>query len=368
MSAVFDQDLTRRIMFWQSPAWIVCALGLLVLGCQDPPVSSQQRARAALERAAVAGALKYAEDDYRRTEELLRRGQLEIARQNGRLAPFRNYRLADSLLAQAFILAAKAANSAETSFRTARALAELEYEKLREELQTWRESLDGSLALYHAERHWSAASLAVSTCEQLMLRREYEAALQSTTRAKESLRLVSKILTDYANDQVKNIKTWHRWVQETLEESRTSGSSAIIVDKVAHKLYLVQAGKLFHTYDCDLGYNSARQKFFAGDGATPEGKYSVTKYRPNGSKYYKALMINYPNELDKRRFEENKRKGLISKRARIGSLIEIHGDGDRSKDWTEGCVALSNKDMDHLMQYVTVGTPVTIVRRSEGWP
>jgi len=367
-SAISGQSLNTIVLFYRLPAWLVCALSLILIGCEDPPLSSQQRARAALERAAVAQALTYAESDYRRAEELLKDGQMEIARQNGRLAPFRSYRVADSLLAQAFMQATKAADSAQISVRNLRALATREYETLREDLQTWREALDGSLTIFHAERYWTAADLAVSTSEQLLLRREYEAALQSITRGKEFLHLVSKILTDYTNDEAQKIKIWRRWVDETVERSKTGGSSAIIVDKVAHTLYLVRAGKIFHRYPCDLGFNSARQKFFSGDGATPEGKYCITRYRPNGSGYYKALMLNYPNEQDEQRFAENKKKGLISKRARIGSLIEIHGEGGRNEDWTNGCVALSNKEMDHLMQYVAEGTPVTIVRRAENWP
>jgi len=90
--------------------------------------------------------------------------------------------------------------------------------------------------------------------------------------------------------------------------------------------------------------------------------------RHRGTRYYKALMINYPNERDRQIFAQNKSRGVISKRARIGGLIEIHGEGGRNDDWTEGCIALTNREMDQIMQYATVGTPVTIVRRSDRWP
>ena len=52
---------------------------------------------------------------------------------------------------------------------------------------------------------------------------------------------------------------------------------------------------------------------------------------------------------------------MMSARARPGGLIEIHGEGGRGEDWTRGCVALSNRDMDDLFRRVAVGTPVTIV-------
>jgi murein L,D-transpeptidase YafK len=139
------------------------------------------------------------------------------------------------------------------------------------------------------------------------------------------------------------------------------------VDKSAHKAYLVKGGTVLKTYRCDLGWNSAEQKYFQGDGATPEGKYQITAVK-HRSKYHKALLINYPNESDKKRFAENKRKGVISRYARIGALIEIHGGGGRDQDWTDGCIALTDRDMDNLLAYVSVGTAVTIVRRSDTWP
>jgi lipoprotein-anchoring transpeptidase ErfK/SrfK len=56
-----------------------------------------------------------------------------------------------------------------------------------------------------------------------------------------------------------------------------------------------------------------------------------------------------------------KRSGQIDKRKRIGGMIEIHGDGGKGYHWTDGCVALSNDDMDHLYQQISVETPVVIV-------
>jgi len=86
------------------------------------------------------------------------------------------------------------------------------------------------------------------------------------------------------------------------------------------------------------------------------------------SKYYKALLLNYPNESDRVRFRQGQRNGTIAGRARIGSLIEIHGEGGRGEDWTEGCVAVTNDQMDKLMKYAVRGMWVTIVRMTEPMP
>ena len=174
-------------------------------------------------------------------------------------------------------------------------------------------------------------------------------------------------MAEVVNNEKGKIAVWRNWVDATVAASRDGGSAAVIVDKSAHKAYLLNGGKVVQTYRCDLGWNSAEQKYFQGDGATPEGTYRITSIK-NRSKYYRALLIDYPNDLDRRRFAENKRKGVISRYARIGALIEIHGSGGRGEDWTDGCIALANKDMDSLMRRVAVGTPVTIVRRSDRWP
>ncbi len=321
-----------------------------------------------MDRAAGMGARQYAAVDYRQAEAVFQAGQMEMARQNGRLAPWRDYHIADSLLRAAFETADKAARDAQTKVHEYQYRVQSEQQTLRKELATWREGLDGSLRVFNAERYWSSAELALLTSERLFAQGEYTAAIEAIFNARECLSRVGRVLTEYANDEAASLKLWRRWVEETVAESRTSGGTAIIVNKTAHKLYLLKAGTVIHTYNCELGYNSARQKYFAGDGATPEGKYHVTQARHRGSRYYKALLINYPNERDRDRFAENKAKGLVSRRAHIGGLIEIHGEGGRRDDWTEGCVALTNGEMDQLMQHATVGTPVTIVRRSDRWP
>jgi L,D-peptidoglycan transpeptidase YkuD (ErfK/YbiS/YcfS/YnhG family) len=347
--------------------FIFMLLAVMTISCQDPPTSSLDRAKSALKMAADAGALKYAEDQYRAAEAMIKSGWMEMAHQNGRLALFRNYHKADSLL----LLATKTAIDAK--FQTIKninnldSLSRSERDAFRKELTTWRDNLDGALENFQAERHWSAAEMALKTSEGLIAKGEYDAARDSIKKGKEALQRLEGTISEYANDEAQKISVWRQWVRQTLAESRANGTYAVIVDKSAHKAYLIKGGELVRSYRCELGYNSARQKLFAGDGATPEGTYYVTKAKYT-SKFHKALLINYPNQTDLRRLKENKAKGIISRYARAGALIEIHGEGGRNRDWTDGCVALNNKDMEHLMQYATVGTPVTIVRRSDIWP
>jgi len=335
---------------------------------QDPPMQSLDNAKLALKGAVKASALRYAEPTYRSAQELMQKGWMEMAHQNSRLALFRNYRVADSLLSLAAQMAQQATRQAQEKVSHLDSLAQSERSELENELKLCREALDGgSWANFKAERYWSLADMSLKTSELLQQQGEYEEARQTAEDGRKSLHHLVSLLAEYANDEARKIDVWRRWVQETLNDSKANGSYAIIVDKAAHKTYLIRAGELVHTYKCELGYNSVHQKLFSGDGATPEGKYRISKIK-RASKFYRALLIDYPNQTDRNRFSENKRKGIISPYARIGGLIEVHGSGGQNRDWTDGCVALTDKEMDHIMQYVTVGIPITIVRRSDRWP
>jgi murein L,D-transpeptidase YafK len=87
----------------------------------------------------------------------------------------------------------------------------------------------------------------------------------------------------------------------------------------------------------------------------------VKKFGSNKTKYHKALLINYPNDTDKEDFRNEIAKGTLPRNAKIGSLIEIHGDGGRGIDWTEGCISLINSEMDVVFKVASEGTPVTII-------
>lgn len=160
----------------------------------------------------------------------------------------------------------------------------------------------------------------------------------------------------------KNLRLWRRLVEETVAHSREERTTAFVVDKLNRKLYVYSNGKRAAVYAAELGAKGLLRKTHAGDQATPEGRYRVVQVRgPGRTKFYKALLIDYPNTEDRARYAFGRRTGLVPQRAGIGSLIEIHGDGGQGRDWTDGCVALSNRDMDRVFEKARVGTPVTIV-------
>lgn len=167
-----------------------------------------------------------------------------------------------------------------------------------------------------------------------------------------------KLVADY----FKNYKRWKTDVENAIHRSKVEKTYVVVVEKVSRKLYLYHNGKLDDTFQIEMGKNWMGDKNHQGDFSTPEGNYKITDKKEKGrTKFYKALLLNYPNEEDKKRFAENKKKGLIKGNKSIGGLIEIHGGGGQGADWTDGCVALTNDDMDDLYRKVKVNTGVVIV-------
>ncbi|NTV81218.1 MAG: L,D-transpeptidase, partial [Candidatus Aminicenantes bacterium] len=158
------------------------------------------------------------------------------------------------------------------------------------------------------------------------------------------------------------VKAWKQAADETIAESRRRKTTAIIVSKLERRLAVYRNGTLSRTYDVGLGFNGLADKRVAGDNATPEGRYSVVRKIPT-SLYHKALLIDYPNDEDRRWFAREKARGNIPPGASIGGNVEIHGGGQDSL--TRGCVSLDNAMMDELYALAQVGTPVTIIGTME---
>jgi lipoprotein-anchoring transpeptidase ErfK/SrfK len=184
--------------------------------------------------------------------------------------------------------------------------------------------------------------------------RAAEAGAQSRTVSQNAVKAAAR----YADASL--VARWRRMIEETVGWSRSSGGTAIVVLKENHRVDLYDNGRVIRSYRADIGYRSIDPKRRSGDAATPEGRYRVTA-KKSASTYYRALALNYPNDEDRAEFARLRRAGQIPRGASPGGLIEIHGDGGRGKDWTKGCVALSNRDIDDLFPRVAVGTPVTIV-------
>lgn len=127
------------------------------------------------------------------------------------------------------------------------------------------------------------------------------------------------------------------------------------VHKTDRKMYLFHHDRVLKSYDIALGFAPQGHKQFEGDGKTPEGTYYISHKNPN-SNYHLSLGISYPNPNDIA-FAESQGKSP-------GGEIFIHG-GPRGRisqrDWTFGCVALTDKQMEVVYSMVKPGTPIVIL-------
>lgn len=137
----------------------------------------------------------------------------------------------------------------------------------------------------------------------------------------------------------------------------------IVVYKGKRKLYTYKEGKEIDTFRISLGKNGDKgHKEKVGDYRTPEGSYEIIRKKCD-NRLYKSLLISYPNAEDR---AKAKAKGLNP-----GGLITIHGqpkwnadgrgnDYTLSRDWTEGCIAVTNDAMDRLWRAVENGVKIEI--------
>jgi len=132
------------------------------------------------------------------------------------------------------------------------------------------------------------------------------------------------------------------------------------VNKSQNKMYLIKRGEIIKEYFVALGENPKGHKQQEGDKRTPEGIYTLD-YKKEDSSFYRAMHISYPNQID---LDNANNKGVSA-----GGFIMIHGQkkrlGRRSGitprfNWTDGCIALSNFEMDEFMSLVKEGTKIKI--------
>jgi len=134
----------------------------------------------------------------------------------------------------------------------------------------------------------------------------------------------------------------------------------IVVLKSTRQLQAFSNGQLVKTYSIALGLNPGGNKEFEGDKRTPEGLYTINDKNPN-SGYHKNLGISYPNPEDiYKAKEKNKSPGGEIKIHGLRNGLGFIGKFQRWIDWTHGCIALTNNEIDELYQLTPLGTPIEI--------
>lgn len=302
-------------------------------------------------------------------EEAYAAGLLEQRRQELRMSFRRDYRQARMTLDLARTVADRAASASRSKAKRENTSAANAVAAARRTLATLQ-GVEDRVWMPPTVRHRLQRARALAAeGSALMAAGSYDSAAararQSTDEAKAVSASLWGITSRYADTE--HLARWRGWVADAAAWSKRTGKTALVVDKDAHQVVVYREGRVLRVFDAELGWNNVGDKRSKGDGATPEGHYRVTEMKGRGrSRYHKALLLDYPNAEDIRNLDALKASGAVPRTTRPGGLIEIHGNGGRGKDWTDGCVAVTDEEMDELFKLVAVGTPVTIVGSRAG--
>jgi murein L,D-transpeptidase YafK len=131
--------------------------------------------------------------------------------------------------------------------------------------------------------------------------------------------------------------------------------TSIVVNKGQRRMYLMHHEKILKSYEFDLGFTPTGHKQFEGDGKTPEGTYLIDRRNPRSS-FHLSVGISYPNSKDI--------GNAIAAGRKPGGQIFIHGQPNTEKakgrDWTAGCIAVKNHEIEEIYAMVKNGTIITL--------
>lgn len=159
---------------------------------------------------------------------------------------------------------------------------------------------------------------------------------------------------------------------------------SLLLSRSTHTLYVKKGTFILKSYKVALGSGGRYGKLREGDGRTPMGKYKIMQIR-DSDRFHLFMQLNYPNIQDAKRalvereITQSEYRSVLDahifgrqppQNLVLGGAIGIHGIGQESEekvkihqniDWTEGCIALRNAEVEELLQYVSVGTEIHIV-------
>lgn len=169
----------------------------------------------------------------------------------------------------------------------------------------------------------------------------------------------------------------------SLQVHALDGVYRIIITKSSRKLEVMQGDRVIRKFTISYGKGHGATKREIGDNNTPTGRYRIVKFKPD-SKFFFFMQLDYPNLLDAwYGYKDNiisstdfrniaaafKDHRIPPQNTRLGGYIGIHGLGEvstdilkihRTNNWTDGCIALKNEEINELRRYVSIGTTIII--------
>jgi murein L,D-transpeptidase YafK len=169
----------------------------------------------------------------------------------------------------------------------------------------------------------------------------------------------------YGKPQSQSKETTHQQAGSGSSDASTAAepllADRVIVRKSERRMYLMQGETVLRSYRVALGLNPVGPKEQEGDSRTPEGHYQLTRRNPR-SEYFLSIQVSYPNDKDLQRARRN--------RLTPGGSIMIHGLPNElrreptyyeKRDWTDGCIAVSDSDMLEIWLMTPQDTPIYIL-------
>jgi len=174
------------------------------------------------------------------------------------------------------------------------------------------------------------------------------------------------------------------WVCSISSPVSASDDIELLVLRSQHELIVKQNGMTLRTFKVAFGSGGKKAKRREGDHTTPKGKYQINRVR-DSDRFHVFIQLNYPNMNDAKRALKNHsisrqqyrdildahNKGkLPPQNTALGGAIGLHGIGLETKDkieihqvadWTQGCIAMRNNEIEELSRYIDVGTAITII-------
>jgi len=343
----------------------VLFLAVLFASCQLPPAPPEVRRSETQEQDLWrAGASIFASQEYATYLDALRGARRHYDQENLKLGWYRDY---DGVRRdfRAVLAAGDALQARVQSVKSEkRAAVDEDVKAIRTKVVTLKDITLSLTERGRARQELAQAEICLGEADALLNQAKYEAASRRVSQAGECVKKAEAAVISFIGrylDQ-RQVDVWKKWTDETIAESRSRRTIAIVVSKLERRMTVYRDGKPYRSYGAGFGFNGLSNKLHSGDNATPEGRYHIIR-KIASSQYYKALLIDYPNDEDRKRFAREKNRGAIPVAIGIGGDIEIHGGGQDSL--TRGCISMDNDQMDELYNLVSMGTAVTIVGTNE---
>ncbi len=341
--------------------FLLIVLAILAQIVNKPPVEEVNLARKTLAEARQKLAGHYAEDILKEAEKNYHQSVEEWKIQNNKLFIFRDYTNTTELASESYQQALTAMRQTEKTAAKLKDNAEQKLTSLKQQINYFEKYYKGLALKPSIMQIFNNGKMRFLEAQIEYKNKDYKRTMALAMQAEEHVSQARKLAHFKLNEFYKDYPVWEKNIKLAYNLSQ-KGQTVLLIDKMDASLTVLKGGKEHKTYLVEFGDNWMGDKSMTGDKATPEGIYKVQE-KKYGSKtrYYKALLIDYPNKDDKRRYQALVRSGKIPANRGIGGLIEIHGGGGKGVHWTDGCIALDNKEMDQVYLASSVNTPVIIV-------